>query len=256
MNVARSNAIAELTVDRSWTDRASWTARLRNDAARARHNQSPAQRLITEVVMRRAIDGGALAVALTGSTARNRRTEVSDLDYHVVGDRPDVADLPGDVDVYAGTADRFWQKLRAGDDFVQWTLRLGCILFDSGIMRQGLGCIAAENLWPDADRKLTRVPELAHLAERLINMGDRDAGQDQVRATLTASARALLLQAGVFPLSRSELPTQLETIGRHDLGKRLAETIHRELSLEELDEALAPTRLPSLSRANRTLKAD
>jgi hypothetical protein len=72
-------------------------------------------------VMGRSLASGALAFALTGSTARGCRTAISDLDYHVVGPRPDVSDLPGEVDVYASIGDQLWTKLRNGDDFIQWT---------------------------------------------------------------------------------------------------------------------------------------
>lgn len=229
-------------IDPSWTDDQLWAAKLADDAARARLNQTPAQRQVTVEVLKRAVDAGAQSVALTGSTARNRRTQISDLDYHLVGPRPDVSDLPGDVDLYVGMPDRFWRKLRSGDDFVQWTLRFGCILFDAGPFRDGLRVIATEGIWPNGESKLARIPELTGLAQRLIKMGDRDAGQDQVRAALTAFARGLLLTAGVFPLSRSELPGQLKAIGRHDVASRLADSVYRQLSLAELEEALTPAR--------------
>jgi len=32
--------------------------------------------------------------------------------------------------VYVVSADRSWRKLEAGDDFIQWTLRCGHVLFD------------------------------------------------------------------------------------------------------------------------------
>jgi hypothetical protein len=237
---ARAIVLEPWAVDSSWTDDQLWAAKLASDAARAQRNQTRAQQRVTAQVLERAVNAGAQSVALTGSTARNQRTEISDLDYHVVGSRPDVSDLPGDVDVYAGMPDQFWRKLWSGDDFVQWTLRFGCVLFDRGPFREGLRVIATEGIWPNGESKLNRISELTRLAERLIKMGDRDAGQDQVRATLTAFARGLLLTVRVFPMSRSELPGQLEAIGRPDVARRLADTIYRELSLSELDEALTP----------------
>ena len=222
----------------SWRTANGWKAKLAADAERARRNQTRAQLRITKEVMERAIDDGALAVALTGSTARNRRTAISDLDYHVVGKRPDVSDLPAEVDVYASSPERLWSKLRTGDDFIQWTLRCGCILFDTGIMREALGYLVTENLWPDAESKLSRLPELVRVADRLIRIGDRDAAQDQVRATLTAAARGLLLREHVFPLSRSELPDQLRSTGRLEIALRLERSIHAELTMDELKDAL------------------
>ena len=86
-------------------------------------------------------------------------------------------------------------------------------------------------LWPDGSAKLARLPELCRLAERLITVGDRDATQDHVRATLTSAARGLLLIAGVFPLSRSELPAQLEQNRMNALASALTDTIYGEPSL-------------------------
>ncbi len=238
MTIVRPSWRSAAELDPSWSDDHLWARKLAADQRLARRRQTPEQRDITDTIQRRAIEGGAAALALTGSTARGCQTEISDLDYHVVGSRPYHADLPGDVDIYARGEDHFWHKLRSGDDFVQWTLRFGCLLFDSGVFRNGLGAIAAEALWPDPRPKLTRIPELRALASRLIEMGDRDAAQDQVRAALTSAARGLLLNVSVFPLARSELPGQLEVVGHGELAHVLRTTIYTEPSLTELVQAL------------------
>ena len=188
--------------------------------------------------MRPSLASGALAFALTGSTARGCRTAVSDLDYHVVRRRPDVSDLPGEVDVFASSGGQLWTKLRDGDDFIHGRSACGCILFDAGIMRDALRCVVTEPLWPDAEKKIARLPEFVGLAERLIRIGDRDAAQDQVRATLTAAARGVLLRERVFPLSRKELPDQLRGIGMAEIGQALEETIYAAVPLEQLTNAL------------------
>lgn len=216
------------------TDTTAWDLRLLHDPERAERNQSPAQRKITTTLMGRARSAGAAAFALTGSTARATRTAISDLDYHVVGPRPRTDDLPGEVDVYVTDINRFWKKLRAGDDMVQWTLRCGCILYDSGVLREGFAVMEREGLWPDPDRQLARLPAIAKLSARLIEMGDADAALDQLRAGLTARARASLLMADVFPLARSELPAQLEAIGEPGLAVALNRAIHFAPGLAEL----------------------
>jgi len=124
-----------------------------DDRDRAERYQTKVQRLITAAVVERSLALGASAVALTGSTARRRRTAISDLDYHVIGRRPDVSDLPAEVDIVATAAERFRDRLLEGDDFAQWTLRFGCVLYDAGPMRDGVRLILEANLWPDAQRK-------------------------------------------------------------------------------------------------------
>jgi hypothetical protein len=136
---------------------------MREDCDRAERAQTPEQQVITATVMRRAIALGASGFALTGSTARKRRTAISDLDYHVIGKRPGVSDLPADVDVIATSATRFRSRLIDGDDFIQWTLRCGCILYDAGAMRSGLQLIVEGDLWPSGQRKLASLA--VHRAE-------------------------------------------------------------------------------------------
>jgi predicted nucleotidyltransferase len=49
------------------------------------------------MILQRALGLGAEAVALTGSTVRARRTAMSDLDFMVVGKRPDFNGVHEDV---------------------------------------------------------------------------------------------------------------------------------------------------------------
>lgn len=247
MNPSSPAHLPSHELDAAWSDDQTWAAKLDRDRERAHRNQTAAQREITEIIVSRSLAIGAEAVALTGSTARDSRTSISDLDYHVVGQRPKVDDLPGDVDVYAGDADHFWKKLRAGDDFVQWTLRLGCILHDSGIFRAGIEAIAKEELWPDPSDRVARLGEQEAIARRLLNMRDRDAAQTEIRAALTTAARGVLLANGSFPLARGELPAQLRSLGHDRLASALETTIHDEPRLEELEQSLAalPAPLPA-----------
>lgn len=52
-------------------------------------------------------------------------------------------------------------------------------------------------------------------------LGDADAAREQALSYLTHSARAELLEAGVYPASRPELPEQLRSIGDYLLAGRL-----------------------------------
>jgi hypothetical protein len=232
--VSTASRHAAYLVEAPWRDDHTWESKLAADRRRADEFQTTAQRDITGIVVERAVAAGAEAVALTGSTARLSRTAISDLDYHIVGPRPKQDDLPGDVDIYVGDHEAFWRKLRAGDDFVQWTLRHGCLLVDTGIFRAGLRAIATEGLWPDPTPKLERLAEHEKLIARLLAMGDRDAAQAELRAALTSGARAVLLAVEVFPLARAELPEQLRAIGADQLGSALKATIESEPSLEDL----------------------
>lgn len=242
-------------VSGDWASETSWHRRLQRDRERANANQTTEQRRITAELLSRARELGAEAFALTGSTARDRRTAISDLDYHVIGARPSRSALSDEVDIVATDAGELLDRLRRGDDYVQWTVRFGCILLDhSGIFREASRVLAVERVWPDTARKHDRLPAHRRHAKRLIEIGDRDAAHEQVRAALTAAARAVLLDAGVFPLSRAELPDQLGAIGYARLSSALRSSIDHRPSLRDLSRLVDA--IDDADRANRRESSD
>jgi hypothetical protein len=225
------------TALRACTD-AQWSTRLQADSRRAVTLQTPSQRQATETILRRALTLGAEAVALTGSTVRAQRTAASDLDLMIVGKRPDLEGIHEDVDVYAADPSSFWERLVAGDDYIQWTLRFGCILHDEGILRAASNHIEENGLAPSADRKLTQAHRGLGLAQLVLESGDLAAAREQCRAALTTVARWLLIANGAFPLSRDELSEQLLTLSCPDLATAVHKLIHDEPSRDEMRAGL------------------
>jgi hypothetical protein len=243
------------TTELDWADDAVWDARLARDRATAAAHQSEAQKKITAALLSRSIASGAAAFALTGSTARNRRTLISDLDYHLIGQRPEFRDLPEEIDIVAYDASTLFEKLRSGDDYSQWTLRYGCILHDTGVFRRGLLTMTEERLWPSWEEKLARLPAQIALARRLAEAGDQEGAQAEARATFTSAARAVLLRASVFPLARSELPGQLRETGFVQLADLLERTIYSDIPLEVIGRGLQAATSGELLTADRRLAA-
>jgi hypothetical protein len=128
--------------------------------------------------------------------------------------------------------------LLAGDDYIQWTLRFGCILHDDGILRGASSYIDESGLTPSAERKLGQARRGLSLARLVLEGGDVEAAREQCRAALTTIARWLLIANGEFPLSRNELSDQLLTLGCFDLAAALQRLIHYEPSREELHTGL------------------
>jgi hypothetical protein len=220
-----------------------WAERLSFDRERAARNQSGDLAAITKAVRERAQAAGAEAVVLSGSTARGHRTRVSDLDYHVVGvSSLRVADLPGDIDLYADDVDRFWAKLRQGDDFAHWSVWYGCVLFDYGVMREAAAFVAERNAWPDPERKLRQARSSLDFAGQIAESGDYGAGLEQTRGALSLVARWVLLSNDVFPLARDEMPAQLEELGWARLARDLGRSIRERPSAEDLSAAIAHAR--------------
>lgn len=217
-----------------------WDERLRFDRERAARYQSSELAAITEAVLERAQAAGAEAVVLSGSTARGRRTDVSDLDYHVIGASSlRVADLPADIDLYADEVDRFWGKMREGDDFAHWSVWYGCVLCDSGVMREAAAFVAGRDAWPDAERKLRQARGSLDFAEQIAESGDYGATLEQTRGALSLVARWVLLSHDVFPLARDEMPAQLEALGRARLARDLRRSIRGRPRTEDLQAAIA-----------------
>ncbi len=211
----------------------------RDDATEVRLLVPPRLRVAHDLMCLRARETGAEALLLTGSTARGSRTSISDLDYHVIGMAIPHDDLPADLDIHVVSSDLVRTRLKEGDDFTQWSLRFGRVIFDDGIVNESLRLIEQRGLWPDVSRKADQSIKSLKIALAMVQSGDQDAAVEQVRTALTLVARWQLLAAHRFPLSRAELPTQLNEIGLSDLAAGLAATIDGCPHLEELAEFLS-----------------
>jgi hypothetical protein len=219
-----------------------WASRLLVDRERAARHQSPDLAAITRALESRSRALGAAALVLTGSTARGRRTEVSDLDYHVIGAHPEVDDLTAEIDLYCDEPDEFVAKLERGDDFAHWTLRHGCVLFDSGVLRDAAIHAAVHDFWPDPERKLRQARRTLDFAERILASGDYGAAHEQVRGALSLTARWWLLAHDVFPLAREELPGQLFQMRQIALARALEGSIHDRPDIASLAASLTTAR--------------
>ena len=224
------NGLAELVPP----DPRLWEARISQDRIRAAKNQSATLRSVTREIENRGCETEAHALVLTGSTARNKRTRVSDLDYYVVGGKPNIEGLRSDIDLYGDAPDAFLAKLFKGDDFVHWALRYGCILFDDGVLRNAVGAAIEHDLWPDPARKLRQARRSVQFAQKLVPTGDYAALLEISRGAFSLTARWLLLSHDVFPLARDELPEQLQEIDQPELGRALEDSIHRRPSTATL----------------------
>jgi hypothetical protein len=216
-----------------------WNSRLALDRKHAAANQSEALMRITRAIEARSHDLGAAALVLTGSTARNRRTKVSDLDYHVIGRKPEVEGLPSDIDLYSDEPSAFLAKLFKGDDFAHWTLRYGCILFDTDILRQAAITAIEQDLWPDSDRKLRQAKRAISFSQKVASTEDYGALLEISRGALSLTARWWLLSHDVFPLARDELAQQLREADQFGLAAALEGSIHRRPSVAAIATWLA-----------------
>ncbi len=123
---------------------ATWRARIKDDPRRARVLLPRSLRASHLLLTERARESGAQALLLSGSTARGTRTAISDLDYHLVGKPIATDDMPADFDLHVVSAEKLRERLREGDDFTQWSLRFGLIVFDRGVIREAMQAIVEQ----------------------------------------------------------------------------------------------------------------
>jgi len=222
-------------------DEILWRMRLSNEADRIQELLPAKLRVAHDMVESRAREGGAHALLLTGSTARGARTPVSDLDYHLIGTPIALDCLPDEIDVHVVSPARLRARLLDGDDFTHWSLRFGRVVFDTGIVQESKSLIAEQELWPDPLRKHQQAQKSLSIARAMVASGDHEAAVEQVRTALTLTARWRLLADHSFPLSRPELPAQLEDLGYKTLAADLRATIISAPQLPRLARSVEAT---------------
>jgi predicted nucleotidyltransferase len=161
------------------------------------------------------------AVVLIGSVVRGTDTSKSDLDLLLVGDEKLlVPKHRAPLQVQAFTKDRFLKRLHDGDDFIAWSIRFGHPLKGAPYWERIVGSIP-QAVWPNWRRKLEHAYQRLVRASSLLKTGDMSAAAEETLSTADHTARAILLNQHVFPLSRSEMPGQLEQIKRGGLARTL-----------------------------------
>ena len=162
------------------------------------------------------LDGAGLAkhasVILIGSAARGVQTWRSDIDFLVVFPGPERLNLHPPVEVHLQQESRhhFLQRLSEGDDYPVWALLYGKTLHDpSGWWMRTAGKERAHPHVPDWTPQAARAEKSLKWARELLDIGDRDAFEEQCLYAASHLARAILLKRGVIPLSRPEMADQI-----------------------------------------------
>jgi hypothetical protein len=229
---------ATSTLDHRALGAQAWEKRLRTDREFIDRLMPDALRDVHRVVVTRAQQAGARALILSGSTARGRRTQISDLDYHLVGGKIATRDLSWELDLHVLSTQEIRAGILDGDDFIQWSLRFGRIVFDDGTLLAASRLMAERRPWPDVERKRAHAATSLELARRVVESGDQDGALVQVRTGLSLAARAYLLSKGEFPMSRAELPGQLLAAGETGAAQALQACIQGDPPLEFLHDAV------------------
>ena len=152
-------------------------------------------------------------VVLVGSAARGAMNTHSDIDVLVLhcDSRRIRLRRPGDIHIQQDSRSRFLRRLEDGDDYPGWALRLGVPVRDPD--KWWATQAAAEFVsphWPDWEPKVRHAGQRIKMATALLDVGDLEAASEELLLGASHVARAVLLKHGAFPLSRPEMPSQLQ----------------------------------------------
>lgn len=191
-----------------------------------------------------------VTVVLVGSGARGVRNTLSDLDVLVLSAGADRIRLkrPGDIHLQQDSRAGFLRRLEDGDDYPGWALRFGIPLRDpDGWWAEHVAAERKNPHWPDWHPKIEHAGKRARIASTLLDTGDVDAASEELLLAVSHVARATLLKCGIFPLSRPELPAQIEDVDT-DIAQLLERLMRDEVNAEDLraGERLLQQRLNDL----------
>lgn len=191
-------------------------------------------------------------VILVGSAARGARSWRSDVDVVVV--TPDTLArwrTPMELHLHLESRERFLERIRDGDDFALWAVKFGKVVSDPKTWWPTAQQEARAAPWPSAVKKIELAERRLAMALDLLEMADLPSAEEQLLTSASHLARAKLLDHGIFPHSRGELPVQLRELGE----KRLADLIDRLIKgglkfarlveiANELQSQLQPVKVP------------
>ena len=189
-------------------------------------------------------------VVLIGSAARGCMTERSDLDIMVItAERLERLPAHSRIHIHPESRAGFFRRLTAGDEFISWAVRYGTILSDPSCWWAEVTAMSLP--WPDWRQKLDQISKRLRTAEAAIRDSDRSAAEEELMMAASHCARALLLKAGEFPLSRPELSRQLDEIAESELSQTLVLLMKGVQTIPELKSTFA-----SLKRLFRNLRKE
>ncbi|HXP85693.1 MAG TPA: hypothetical protein VN841_13290 [Bryobacteraceae bacterium] len=182
-----------------------------------------------------------MAVVAIGSAVRPNVAS-ADLDLIVI--RADASSLgrtvPLEIDLRSYSAADVDAKIAGGDDLLGWAIKFGKALFQRSHYWDRL-----VNSWrdrlplPSAAVARERAASAHKRLVKLLEFGDGDASQEQAVSYFTHLARAELLDRGIYPASRPELPSQLRVIGSFQIAECLDKLLQTKLAdIAEIDRLL------------------
>jgi hypothetical protein len=181
------------------------------------------------------------AVVATGSAVRPGVVS-ADLDLIVI--HSGVGDFarthPLEIDLRAYSIGDVDAHISSGQDLLGWAVKFGRALFQrdhywDSLVASWRDCLPMPSSVVARERAMSAQRRLA----KVLAFGDVDASQEQATSYLTHFARAELIDNGVYPASRPELPSQLRAIGKFQIAELLDSLLHNKMrEMDQIDRLL------------------
>jgi|1185.fasta_scaffold483601_2 hypothetical protein len=180
-----------------------------------------------EDLLRRAADDDRVAAVVAYGSAVRDGVEAADVDLLIIASsEADAGPPPLDVDLRRIDPSDVEHAIAAGDEVLGWAARFGVPLVDKdGFWADLVARWTGRLPFPSAETADARADRAFQSEAGLRAAGDPDAADEMRLLALTQRARARLLRANVYPLSRPEIPAQLLSIGKLDLAAELSRLI-------------------------------
>lgn len=167
------------------------------------------------------------ALVLFGSIVRNVSAS-TDLDvlYVYAAVAPQHGKPPIDVDLRRFKRDDVSGELRNGNDLLGWCIRYGELVCEQNHYWTDLVKEWKDKIGlPSATLALERARKSERLLKEVASVGDDEAALELYLTVLTHLGRARLIEHGIYPASRPELPAQLRDAGDAHLADLLQDAL-------------------------------
>ncbi len=178
----------------------------------------------TETFLASAQEDFNIATVIAIGSAVRPNAVTADLDLVVICREPLnlSRSRPMEVDLRVYRTDEVDRLLAEGHDVLGWAIKFGQVLFQrSGFWNMTLSRWKNDLPLPSPQTPRVRAREARRRFLNVLEIGDLDAALEQAISYLTHLAWAELLEAGIFPASRRELPSQLRAVESHRLADAL-----------------------------------
>jgi hypothetical protein len=187
-----------------------------------------AKRWVHDFLSRVETDLNVQAVVAIGSSVR-AGVKSLDLDLVVICEKSAdfVCRPPMEIDVRKFDAADVRKEIQSGNDLLGCGVRFGVILFERSKFWTNILKEYSKRLpLPSAEIARKRAEITKQRVEEFLKIGDKEATLEQEITYYTHLARAVLIEHGVYPASRPELPSQLQEIGEVELADKFQKVLN------------------------------